>query len=403
MTQPEKKFSTEEERKGSSFLNIALFILLILTAICVSLFVYFKSRGIDLKDISLMDFIKAPFSSENESDETPEAREIKYEYGKHPVFSVYNGYIIECTKDSIRGLNEKGEEQWAVPVSVNNPVLKAADGKLLIGDLEGKEIYLLDGKRIKWDKKLDNNIINVDINNDGYISVIHEAEGYKGEVTVFNHNGNEVLSRTVSDSFPLFSRVSPSGKQLLINSVNISGIKAATDLTSVDMKGNGSKDITPREDIIFPFTWYLSSGLLAAVNDSSVICFDESLKEKWKYEFKDKKAYCSDILQGKYLVLAVSGQDKTGSLGNNAADIEIYDKEGKRSKVFSAGSSVKNIKTYSDIIGINTGREIFFINSKGTLLDKCTSKTDVSEIFFINRNEVAFVTKSKIIINQLNT
>jgi hypothetical protein len=404
MTYDRKDSETGRNTGKSGPLNILLFIVLFLALICISLFVYLKSQNISLKDISLKSTIEAVFSSKaGEDGNNRNTREIKYESSERPAFAVYNGYIIKCMRDSVKGFGKNGEEEWTVPVSVSNPFLKAVGKNLLVADIGGKDIYLLDGKSIKWNKKLDNNIISVDLNKDGYIAVTHEAKGYRGQVSVYNQNGNEILSRTVFQNFPLSAKVLPSARQLVINSINASGIKATTGLTYVNMNASGFKDIVPREDMMFPVMWSLDNGLLAAVSQSSVIAFSNVPEEKWKYELKDNKIYCSDILDGKNLVLAVSRKDDEGNLRDDITDIKILDKDGEVTSEFSIEDKIKNIKVYGHVIGLNTGRVVYFVNQKGSLLDKCTSNTEVSEVFFVSGQEVVLITKNKIIINSINT
>lgn len=404
MTLGRKDSETGRNTRKSGPLNIVLFIVLFLALICISMLVYLKSRNISLEDVSLKSAIEAVLSSRDSGDVNKKnVREIKYESSERPVFAVYNGYVVKCLKDSVKGFNKNGEEEWTVPVSVSNPVLKAVGKNLLIADIGGKDIYLLDGKSIKWNKRIDNNIISVDLNRDGYIAVTHEANGYRGQVTVYNQSGNEIIYTKVSQIFPVISKVSPSGKQFVINSIKASGIKAVTGLTYVNMNGSGSKDIVPREDVMFPVMWYLDNGLLAVVGNSSVIAFSDVPEEKWKYELGDNKVYCSDILNGKNLVLAVSGKDKEGNLRDDITDIKILDRDGEAASEFSIEDKIRSIKIYDDVISLNTGREIYFVNSEGKLLDKYTSSTDVSEVFFLDGQEVVLVTKNKIIIININT
>jgi hypothetical protein len=401
MTLPQNSLNTETEKKKLGVFNIVLFILLFLAVICISILVYLKSQNIDISEVSFKEVCKSFFMG-NKNKEKLKTREIKFDYSEHHVFSAYKGLVVECSKNSIRGLNDSNQEQWVEQINVNNPVLKVTGEYLLIGDLGGREIYFINGKSIKWNKEVNGNIINIDMTDEGYVSVVHETSGYKGMVTIFNRNGNEMLTRTVSDSFPMLAKVSPSGRRYILNSVNSQGIKAETNLSFGVMNLKQTTDITPQKDKLFPFTWYLNGDLLFTVNDASIMCYDQNGKEIWKNEFIEKQVCCGDVLEGKYPVIALIEDDKSSSFSTGVKTrIMIYNKEGKENGENLIESKVKNIKTYSNRIAVNTGREIYILNSKGKLLDKIVSKTDVSELFFVDKENLALVTKSKIIINQI--
>lgn len=402
MTLPQNNLNNEPGNKKGGNLNVVLFVLLVISVIIISFLLYLKSQGTDISKISFKD-IPGFFSPGNKNSEKRKTWEIKYDYSEHHVYAAYDGLIIECSKDSIRGLNKDDREQWVEQISVNNPLLKTAGAYLLVGDIGGKEIYLFNGKSIKWNKRMEGNIINIDINDEGYISVLNETSGYRGMYTVFNRNGNNEFSRTVTDYFPFLAKVSPSGKYYMIDSVSSSGIKAETGLMFGRLDSMEYKTINPQKDQLFSFAWYLSSSLLCTVSHSAVMCMDEVGNTVWENRFDENQVYCADVIDGKYLVMVLRDDAKSGNIvkGDNTL-VRVYDKNGKVHGETVIEGKVKNIRAYGGMVAVNAGREIYVINSKGKLLDKCTSKTDVSELFFVDGKNLALVTKSKIIINQIN-
>ncbi len=403
MALPLNSLNNKPENKKNGYFNIVLFILLVISVICISFLVYLKSQNIDIRNTSFKDIMES-FSAGNKDSGKSKTWEIKYDYSEHHVFAAYDGLVIECSKNSIRGLNKNEQEQWVEQITVNNPLLKTAGEYLLVGDMGGKEIYLFNGKSVKWNKRMDGNIVNIDITDEGYISVLNETSGYRGMLTVFNRNGNVVLSRTVLENFPLLARVSPSGKRYVISCISSMGIQAETGLIFGKLSSKEDTEITPQKEQLFPFAWYLNSDLLCTVSHSSVMCFDQDGKTAWENQFDENQVYCADISEGKHLVMVLRDDAKSGSTAKGDKTlVRIYDKEGKVYGESSIEGKVKNIKTYGSMIAVNAGREIYVISPKGKILDKCSSKTDVSELFFIDGKNLALVTNSKIIINQINS
>jgi hypothetical protein len=132
-------------------------------------------------------------------------------------------------------LNKKGDEEKVLQVALGKPVIKSAGNFAVIGDIGGKDIYVINGKELSWSRRIENRILNIDINEKGYVAVVHEVKGYKAGVTVFNPQGMERFTRTIAESFILSAKVLPSGRQLLINRVDTSQINANTDLEYNDI------------------------------------------------------------------------------------------------------------------------------------------------------------------------
>jgi outer membrane protein assembly factor BamB len=182
------------------------------------------------------------------------------------------------------------------------------------------------------------------------------------------------------------------------------GIQAETGLIFGKLSSKEDTEIIPQKEQLFPFAWYLNSDLLCTVSHSSVMCFDQDGKTAWENQFDENQVYCADISEGKHLVMVLRDDAKSGSTAKGDKTlVRIYDKEGKVYGESSIEGKVKNIKTYGSMIAVNAGREIYVISPKGKILDKCSSKTDVSELFFIDGKNLALVTNSKIIINQINS
>jgi len=59
---------------------------------------------------------------------------------------------------------------------------------------------------------------------------------------------------------------------------------------------------------------------------------------------------------------------------------------------------VSNIAAYKDIAAVNTGREVYFIDSKGNLISIYNTISDIKEVHFLNRNEAVLITLNSIYI-----
>ncbi|HEX9062513.1 MAG TPA: DUF5711 family protein [Clostridia bacterium] len=379
--------------KPGKIANFILFVFLMLLILGISLFVYLKSMNVDIRTVSFKEICDLIFM--NNSIITPEKSIGKIDLDVKEANSVitYGDLLVKCTSDILKAFNEKGEELWSHQLSIGNPRMKTSGKDLLVYDLGGKQIYILNGKEMKWSKTLDASILYADINIKGNVSVVHEVEGYKGGVTVYDPDGGEMFTRAIANNFPVCAKVSPDGKFIAINTVDTSGVKAASSIEFTDSLGKpcaAARNI--KADKLFPGMWFLKNGVLA-VSDTDLVFVDEKGNEKWKKDFTDRRLESSKIVSGDQVVAAIS---KGGSAGAQTTDMKIFDSEGKEIHSFGVDKKVWAVNTCENMISINTGRDAFFYNVKGKLKGKFSTKTDITDILFFNSREAAVVTKSDI-------
>lgn len=375
--------------------SIIVFFLLLISVIGIAFFVYLRNQNMDLKDIRVDELFGGIFQSASKNG-VKSVTEIKYDAKDHPEFCVYRDYIIKCTSDSIKWLDKKGEEQKSIQVSLSKPVLKVAGRFLLVADMDGKDVYEISGKDVKWNRKVENNIINVDINEDGYVSVVQDAKGYKAMVAVFNPQGMEKFTRSIAENFILSAKVLPTGEQVLLNRVDTSGIRANTSLEYNEITSDKPFANIPLNDAVFPALWYLKDGSLITVSDSMILCFDKERKERWKKEYSTISS--SNVSLDKYAVIAVHSESKAGISGNGKAEVQIWNTKGEEMGSYSLRDIVISTGTFDDLIAVNTGAEVHFINTKGKLFRKYNSKTDVIAVYLFSRQEALVVTKSSVTV-----
>jgi len=166
------------------------------------------------------------------------------------------------------------------------------------------------------------------------------------------------------------------------------------------MLGNPFAARIPKQNLLFPSVWYLNDDSVFAVGDSHVVYFNKNREEKWEKEFNT--VYSSGIALGKYLVIAADSEKKAGAVGKRLTDIRVLNTGGQQVASYSIGDKVENIETCSDVIAVNTGREVYFINTKGKLIKKISSKSDVQYVRFFNKGEAAIIAKGILMITKLD-
>jgi len=390
------EFNNKTEQR-SGIASIITFILLFIFVICLSGYVYLRSKGINIAEIGIKNVFLDLIGSQVKSDENTKPVVIEYDVTSHPAFCAYDNTLIKCTGDYVIGLDKNGNDVWSVPVNITNPLLKTNGTELLVAGIDSKEIHVIRGKSVKWSAKFEENILNAHISKDGYVTVVSEAKGYRGQVRVFDPSGIEMFKRFVAENFILSAEVSPSGNQFLINYIDASGIEAVSYIDFFNVKEimSGKKEpvagMKLDEKDIFPSIWQLDDDSFFTIGSSIAVYVDKDRNKKWTKE--DSKIYSSGVIQNKYLALAVV---EMGTRNVSDSKISILNKHGEEIASYPVKEEVRNIQIYDDIIAVNTGREVHIIKGKDELAGKYSFKSDVTSIYFLNRFQVAVVTNNSV-------
>ncbi len=384
-------------QKGSgNGVKTIVFIFLLLIIAGTAAVAYLKSQDVDLKSVNLKDVIDRNFINRNNKYELSSV-EFDYDANLNVAFGTHKGYIVRCSRDNIIYLDSNGNEQWTYPLSLNSPVLKAAGSYLLVADYGAKSLLTFSGKEMRWEKELDNNIINADINAKGYVTVVHGEERSRGAVSVYNRQGMNSFTIGKAENFILSSKVSSKAKSVFINSIDTSGISMNTVLEFADLSGKLLNNKIVKENTVFPSVWFMENDSLLAVGDSMFMILDKDFKEKLQ-QTVNGKIFSSCIADGKYAVVAANPEEATGIFESGSSGIWVYDTNGEKISEYNIKGEVRNINSYNDIVAVNSGNKLRFIDLGGELLAEYSSNDDIKEVFFINRREVLAICKDKFLV-----
>ncbi len=363
-------------------------VLLLLAITLVSFFAYLRSQSIDPLTFSVQKFF-SDSSNVKQLNEPSKVFEIPYDSKEHPVYGVYSDYLVKCSKDGIRFLDKKGRELWSEGLPLNNPVVKTNGRELLVADIGGRDIYVLNGQSVHWKDKTDASIQNAEIGPGGYVTVITDSTRYNGEVRVYDGNGIELFRSVIANDFAVTAKISPQKDEMVIDLINASGVKSYTYLKFIDINGKelAGKSL-PQETSLYPLIWYTGGKSLFAVGDGSIVSMDKDKNIQWEKKFT-KIAGAG---------ITGSGRLAVASIGSNGYELKLFSTSGKEYSSTQLKGDVRNISTFEGIVAVNGGREINFFSERGRNLGRFTSMSDITDVLFFSKYQAAVVTKSYIAV-----
>lgn len=381
----------EAQRKRSLTLYIVLFMLVI----CSFFVIYLKSSGFDLAKISV-----SGFAALSKMEGRPEKYEFPYSSNGHPFFCVYNNSIAVAKKDGLKCYSKSGQELWGYEGTFNKPVLKVSGDMLLLFDIKGRSLAVFDKGSLKWELNRDSgimkgDIINADINKEGYVCLVLRDDYYRNSVVLLSPKGEWICTRNIAEDFTISASVSPDSSQILLNNLNTSGIKSKTNLVFTNMRVMPFSSIT-LDDTLIVYAGFMDNGSLVAISKSGVFCYDKDRKEKWKLNFSDKNIVAAGSGSDRYIALVMKA--KSNIFSPEEKELLVVNLDGRTLSSTKINDEVKNLDVHGDRIAVNTGKELFVYSARGRLLGKISYGKDILNAEFLNSFEIAAITRDSVIV-----
>lgn len=331
-----------------------------------------------------------------ESVESGKAFKFPGDFSEYLAFEVCDSGILACDKNGVCAYNRKGEQLWKYGGVYSSPIMKAAGQIVMLADVGGKNITVLENGRVKLEYSVQGPVINAGMNENGYIWVVHEQTGYRNAVTVISPYG-WLFTRNWVEDFTVSADISPDNSEILINNIDASKIRTGTNLVFLNLKGEVFSTIT-YEDAIFPSVGYMKNGNIIAVGNNSVMCLDRNRKEKWRCGMEKNQLYSVFFEKGKYTAVAMSGENKAGFFEGTKSIIKIFDDGGKAAGQCTIPGQVKSLDSNGEIISVNMGREVYFITNRGRIRGKYASDREIKSVELVNSSEAAVFTTDSVVI-----
>jgi hypothetical protein len=394
---------TIKRQKGKkidvSLFRFVTFIFLCSIIFIISIFSYFANKNIDLSTITFKEFYNILRNGDMNQSNTEVLSEMYFDSGGNVEYSVYRDYIIEASKYGLRFLDKNFKEHYFESFGMNNPRIRIAGLYITIADIGGKDIYLFNGSQKIWSKRIENNILSVDVSSKGFVLVVHEEKRYKTAISMFELSGDEVFTMGKAENYISMAKFSHSG--FVINQLNTSNIKIKSFLEFSDTFGRfGESQITLQDTIVTNFG-FLNNDYFVVLGDKGLRIFDKNKKEK-NFFPNTGRFLGGNIVDNKYIAVACSEEEQSHTYNNNKARINIFNNNEKVGD-FLLTNQVKNIVSEKETIALNTGKSVTFINVDGKYLGKFDCKQEANQIEFFDDSNLIIVEKSILhIINILS-
>lgn len=317
----------------------------------------------------------------------------------------YDKYISIFSQNKLVGYNSSGKKEYELSVEMSNPIIDTNNRFLLIAEKGKQRIYLISGNNIVWQKDLDGNISRINVNKNGYVSVILTGTTYKSIIQTFDNQGNEIFKTYLSSSIATDSDISADNRYLSFAEISTNGTVVQSRIKTISIQEAKEKEkkseaiinnVTSKSDSTILNLKYQDSNKLICMYDNSIHIIQNGTDEElFSLKEDGQKIVFADVELNNYAFRIL----EKSSLLSTQSTVEFINVGNKKINVYSIDSVIKEVYVYNNLIALNLGSEVYFVETNGWLNKKYTSSQEVRKIV-MNSEFAGIVYRDKIeIIN----
>ena len=313
----------------------------------------------------------------------------------------YDNYVGILNKSILSVYTSGGKKDKELEVEISNCISDTSNRFLALAEKEGTKLELISGTEILWKKDIEGSIANIFVNKNGYVSVVVTGTSHKNVIVTYNPEGTELFRTFLSQTTAIDVDISNDNKYLAYAEVDTSGSFIQSNIKIISMEKaqtdpkNSTEYIYPAEskEIVTSIKYQDDNKLVCMYDDSIHVI--ENNSDKKILDISDTKNTFADI-NLKNSVACIT--EKSSGLFANI-DVEITNITNNKSNIYNIDGVAASMKTRDDVIAVNLGTEVYFVNTSGWLLKKYESSTEIKDII-LGSNIAGIVYADKIeIIN----
>lgn len=300
-----------------------------------------------------------------------------------PDIYAYSKYITVFSKNELKIYDSSASNIKTLNIEISRP-LKNTNGKyLLMAENEGKNIYLIEDTNIVWKNEIEGKISKINVNENGYVTVISTNNTYKSVIYVYNPDGTELFKKFLSSALAVTTDISKDNKHLLIGTIDYSGIsaKSGIEVISMELAIKDSQNSTekkyeiPQGKILIDSRYNSNNNIIVMCDDSIIKYYKDEEKEIFKISEDD---IFVDI--GLKNTLVAFSKETSGLFSFEYKTV-LKDEETENENIYVLNKTIpKDVITNKSIVAMNFGTQVKIINSSAWLLKEYKSSKQIKEL-----------------------
>lgn len=308
---------------------------------------------------------------------------IELKENQNASIQAFNKYIGVLNKNKFVIYSNTGNEEKTIELEVSNPIFNSANRFLVIAEKKGKKLYLITDKDVTWEAEIEGNISQVHVNKNGYVAVVVTDTSYKTVITMYNPEGKEMFKTYLSTTRTADIAISNDNKYLAIAEIDTSGTIIQSNIKIISIEKASSDPTNSLEstyegepDKLITNIKYQDKNKLICMYTDGIYVIENNQKSSLM-DHQNKNMLFQSIELTNY---AIEIEEKASGLFTADSVINIMNTENKGTKEYTVDAVTKEIYTYGNMIALNLGTEIEFINTDGWLVKRYIAKQEITNV-----------------------
>ena len=376
--------------------KIIKIVLIIFISLIILCFIIIYKTNEDIRDYVNYNVLRTEFDEYNSKqiDLSDEINSYIYSYDK---------YVIILDNNKLQAYNANGKKEFELDLIITEPLFESRKKYLAVAEKNGKKLYMISGKDLLWQTDVDGEIIKININKNGYVSLIVSQNTFETVVITYNSKGTELFKTYLSNTYAIDTDISSDNRYLAIAEINTDSLQVKSSIRIYSIEKIENKDenaIIYKKDSnvnqMITGIKYNDANYLIAMYDNGIDVINNT-QNKTLVEFNSENTLFANIELDKAIVETVQ-TTKENAQANTKTYILNTTSNSKRE--FDVDSIPKEIVANSNYFCINTGTEAYFVSDKGWLKRKYKSKQEMKQVI-LGEKIAAIIYKNKINLLEL--
>lgn len=376
--------------------KLILIISIILLILIITMFALYISKK------NFRDWIDGHILRKNITEE--DIQTINLNTDKNNQIHVYGKYIAILNDKAITLYNSYGEKISKIDnVDINSALFDSSDRYLAIAENKGHEICLILDKTYLWNTAIEGEILQIHVNQNGYVAVVSTDVTNKSIITCYNSEGKKLFASYFATTTIIDVSISNDNKNIVIGEVDTSGtiIKSSIKVLSIE---NAQKDTENtisytydlEDNSLITNVQYHDKNQISCVYDNGIgLISNNTYKQIVKVD-NDNITYAANNFKNDVIYI----EEESSGMFKSISNIHIVNVSDNHDNIYKLENIAKEVYVIDNKMAINSGSEIYFINTSGWLVKKYVASQEITNVK-MSSSLAAIIYKDKIVIVEI--
>lgn len=316
----------------------------------------------------------------------------------------FGQYIGILNKNEFHIYGNTAKEETKITIDISTPIFNANGRNLVIAEDKGQKIYFIQDKDLIWEDNVEGNISKIYTGQNGYTAVAITGTVNKTVISVYDDKGKSLFKTFLSTTRVSDIAISNDNKYLALAEIDTSGlaIQSKIEVFSIEkaqVDADNSKIAVYQIDDneLISNIQYHNKDKLICMSKDKITAFSLEGNKDILYTNSNKKVIFQAINLNNSVVIL---EEAAANLFTADTNVTIINTENKGTTNYTAKAVTKELYTYENMIALNLGTEIEFINTGGWLVKRYKAEQEITDIV-LSGNIAGIIYRDKIEIVNL--